>query len=247
MKMHCLYLLFLFIQGVDIYASFPILDRIMIGGIEYYIDESPMEGYFSKHPLKRPQIDIIMTNSYRGYFATFEMINNELWVVNIETLKQKTYFDKYLGNIPMDEWESIITDISGGKNRKKVNWYNGLLSLSPIYERNENCRIIEIKNGNIVLECYLDQEQFYKYRNAKYTMEISSIIGGPLYYKGLYNKLNDGTMPEELLNYLIRNTVNNKDSKLYSINFLERVIIICGMLIFVSLMIFIIKRSVKRK
>jgi hypothetical protein len=187
-KKYTVFLVF-FVQGLYLFATPQAPDILMYKGNKYALFENPMESYFNDFPKKRPPA--ANTALRRGYIATFEIIQNELWVIDITT----------------NSGISIIYDVLDRKNRMKIDWFNGLLFLPHgklvKYIRYESIyeyyKIIEIEKGNYITEFDLNYEQYDRFSEAQY--KISRKIES---YEKIYNLLNDGTMPEELLNYFNR-------------------------------------------
>ncbi|MDR1251050.1 MAG: hypothetical protein LBK62_02675 [Treponema sp.] len=163
---------------------------------------NPMETYFNKFPEKRPPMP--HTALWRGYVATFEIIQNELWVIDIEKYESEIIDGKY-----SSKYVSIINQCLDGKDRMKVDWFNGLLVLPQgelvdyvhmgYGSTYEYYTLIEIENGNYLREFNLNNEQYTKYRNAQY-----EIYKRTEEYREIFDQLNDGTMPEEMLEYFIK-------------------------------------------
>ena len=155
-----IYILFFLIQGASLFATAQARDIIIYNGIEYRITQYPMELYFNRYPKRRPLAG--STNLYRGYIATFEIINNELWVIKIETYG--------VGNNARNLVDVTNTYL-GGNNRMKVDWYSGSIFLPQgsllsfdrflLYEYiYEYFTIIEIINGNYYNEYIMDAEEY---------------------------------------------------------------------------------------
>jgi len=200
-------------------------------------NENPMEEYFKKFPFRLPKSNIISTGLWRGYIATFEIINNELWVIDVEILGE---------SIETDELISVKNKSFNGKDKLKLDWFSGLLSLSQsIYSNKiEYYNIIEIEKRNIILEYEINNEQYFKYLRLKTSIDSGVIVdelkiwdeifeknidtkdfdeftkiynelyekySEPLDYEKLIYELNDRTMPNELVNYLIKYIQNKKE------------------------------------
>jgi hypothetical protein len=151
--------MFLFVQGVVVYATAQLPDYLIYGEGKYALATNPMEAYFEKFPKKRPRP--IMTALWRGYAATFEIMQNELWVVNIDAFGPGNITDQCLD----------------GKDRIKVDWFSGVLVMphgellhyvhlgyESIYEY---YKLIEIERGNFVRELNLNYEEYVKYKTAR--------------------------------------------------------------------------------
>lgn len=145
--------IFLYIISHGIYASEQYPDLIIYNGIEFEIGVYPMETYFNIYPRKRP--GTIGRNSalLRGYRAKYEIINNELILIDIEVMRMNgswnSVFNRYFRN------RIKVYTFTG-----KINLFNGevtgvYMAFTPIYE---NYIIFEIRNGNCIREyeinCY---------------------------------------------------------------------------------------------
>jgi hypothetical protein len=141
-----------------------------------------METYFEIYPNRRPGIRGINSALLRGYRAKYEIINGELILLNIETMRMN-------GN-----WRIINNNYF--RNRMKVNTFSGKINLfngritgvfmafTPIYE---NYIILEIQNGNLIREyeesCYeYVQSIIQSYPNGSYEQD---------YFTGLLEQLNN--------------------------------------------------------
>jgi hypothetical protein len=119
-----------FFQSFLLFATIQEPDILLYNGREYRIWEEPMEIFFEQFPEKRPEWS--RTNLWRGYVATFEIIQNELWVIDIKNSQ----------NI------SIINEILDGRDRMKIDWYNGTLHFF-INRQDRRVGSIIIENGKL--------------------------------------------------------------------------------------------------
>jgi hypothetical protein len=63
-----------------------IRDKLIYDGKEYYLNNEILEYYFDEFPKCKPESNSIMTACWRGYCATFEIINNELIIKEFDLL-----------------------------------------------------------------------------------------------------------------------------------------------------------------
>jgi hypothetical protein len=130
-----------------------------------------LEPYFKEFPQKRPFYE--NDTLYRGYFAIYEIINNELWVIDIKT---EVYEDG------KERQFSVINECLNGEDRIKINWFCGLIHIPlgelagsiqighipyPIYE---NYFLIEVQNGNVTRELYLNNDQYIEFRKRQFEL-----------------------------------------------------------------------------
>jgi hypothetical protein len=153
------------VQGLYLFATPQESDAIIYNGKKYELIlnlQFPMETYFNEFPEKRPQA--IWTSLWRGYVATFEIIENELWVIKIEK-----YNDSH-------ERINITNECLNGNERMKIYWFNGLFVLPhgerveiiPHASTYEYYKIIEIHNGNFVKELNINNNQFVEFRDRQF-------------------------------------------------------------------------------
>jgi len=139
MKFKLIIILIFFSHNVIIFATVQHPDYIIYDGIRYslalydsiHLSIPPMEAYFNEFPQRRP--GFTATNLYRCYVATFEIIDNELWAIKIETYG--------VNNLMAD----VTNECLDGRDRIKVNWFSGLIIINN-YAQNI-AKIIEIENG----------------------------------------------------------------------------------------------------
>lgn len=104
-------------------AQYP--DKITFKGKEYNLNSNPLEPYFEKYPDKRPKGDIISTALWRGYIAHFEIIDDQLYLTDIEI----EVADRDSKNSYPYKWISVFHQVFPNTNKIKVNWYTGILIL----------------------------------------------------------------------------------------------------------------------
>ena len=184
-------------------AQFP--DRLIYNGVRYNLTVNPMELYFNNNPDKRPRPNVTSSALWRGYIATFEIIQNELWVVDI--IIDVSTFD-YEKRRFTNDYKSVIQECLDGRDRMKLDWFNGILILpqgriieyvhmgyDSIYE---NYVLILIENGNYIREINLNNVQYIRLRN-----NVRESFRNSSEYQELQNKINNGTFTEEDLQYFI--------------------------------------------
>jgi hypothetical protein len=145
------------VQGLYLFATIQESDFLIYNGKKYEIIVYPMEYYFDSFPEKRPPA--IWSSLWRGYVATFEIIQNKLWVIDIHA-----------------GYVSIINEVLDGKDRMKIDWFNGLL----VIPQGKRVRFedmgfqyvdyffLEIKNGNFIRELHMDDEQFIELQDRQF-------------------------------------------------------------------------------
>jgi len=121
---------FLFTIGLTIFLSTTVFgtvqipDKIIYKGKEYRLGYSyPLESYFEKYPKKRPEDGDGCTALNRGYVATFEIIDNQLFLKNIE-IEVRDTINKYNTN-----WKSVLNEVFPNQELVKIDWLTELLIL----------------------------------------------------------------------------------------------------------------------
>jgi hypothetical protein len=173
MRIKYIFCLFLFIQSINIFAQEQHPDYLIYNGITYEIYENPMEEYFNEFPRKRPNSGYLSSNLWRGYVATFEIINNELWVIDIEVYGELVIID--------GRWITGLTSVIRKylkTNKMKVDWFNGLIFLTQgrYIKKRHVVTEIEIEKGNIVSEYNLDLRNDFNYEEYQDKLNEFNII-----------------------------------------------------------------------
>lgn len=157
-------------------AQYP--DKISYNGKEYSLLTNPLEKYFEKNEEKRPKGGMISTALWRGYVASFEIIENQLFVKDI---KIKIWNE----NSDNAQWKSVIHEVFPEAKQRKIDWFNGILTL-PYGEMvnyvhmgygstYENYILIEVEKGKSIrtkdlnFKDYenLKEKQFEAYKKTK--------------------------------------------------------------------------------
>ncbi|MCC8019804.1 MAG: hypothetical protein LIO85_08545 [Rikenellaceae bacterium] len=159
-------LIFHSIQTVQATVQMP--EKLVLRGIEYSLYSYPMRKFFDEHPGVLPQYTYLPTSLGRGYVATYEIIDDALFVIDIEVMTEKIVLRSVMNYIFPDSTKPIF-----------VSWYSGLL-IVPHGERDTNFFrdvrysdyiIFKVKEGKIVSEKNLNRKQ-YERLNKKIIRKI---------------------------------------------------------------------------
>lgn len=153
-------------------AQYP--DKIIYNGKEYMLHSNPLEGYFEKYPEKRPQ-EGFSTALWRGYVATFEIRDNQLYLKDIEVMNgSKQNKDGYWETL----WKSVKDEVFPNNELVKIDWMSGLLILPYGKEINyvhmgygsiyKNYILLEIDNGDLTKEKQLKSKQYEKFKEKQF-------------------------------------------------------------------------------
>ncbi|GAA4325472.1 hypothetical protein [Flaviaesturariibacter amylovorans] len=112
--------------SLNAFATGQYPDRFIHEGTEYSLDIYPLEEYFHQHPEKRLPDTISNSGLARGYIATYEIIEGQLFLTDIQVQK---YRPNLIGAAEFT-WVSALKTVFPGAARVKVDWFTGLLDLS---------------------------------------------------------------------------------------------------------------------
>jgi hypothetical protein len=146
-------------------------DILIYNGKKYSLYTNPLEGYFRKYPDKRPKTSMISTGNWRGYIATFEIIDSTLFLRDIEVE------DDDRNGL---RTRSAMDEVFPGQKAVALEWFNGLLTLpygqllkyahmgySSAYE---NYRILEIRLGNLTKAKDFKHEDYIKFKGKQFEL-----------------------------------------------------------------------------
>lgn len=124
---------------------------------DYLLGVYLLEDYFKEHPEKKPEGEI-ETSLWRGYFADYEIVNNELFIMDLKIIKN-------------EEYHSVIHKVF--PNEKKMKWFNGLILIN--FNQNTNTqelsfRLFEVKSGNISKIKDFNLEELIEFKSVQYEM-----------------------------------------------------------------------------
>ena len=167
-------LILLICFNLTVFGTAQTPDKIIYNGKEYRLHSNPMESYFEKYPDKRPQGEVRMTSLWRGYIATFEIKDNQLYLKDIEIemsdpTEEKPYNTK---------WESVKNEIFPDQDIVKIDWLTGFLVLPEGKVVNyvhmgyastyENYVLLEFENGNLKGEKQFGHEEYEKFKDKQF-------------------------------------------------------------------------------
>lgn len=159
----------LFFFPLSVFSTAQKPDKIIYQGKVYSLHTNPLEFFFKIYPEKRPQNGSISTNLWRGYVATFEIIDSVLYLKDIEI---ETYVKK------KRTWKSVLKEVFPDSDRVKIDWIEGLLVIPYGKLKNyvhmgyaseySNYILLEIDKGHLKKEMEFDSEQYSKFRKKQF-------------------------------------------------------------------------------
>jgi len=172
--MRILFVLALVVFSSAVFGTAQYPDEIIYNGKKYKLNSNPMESYFEKHPDKRPKNGIESNELYRGYIATFEIKNNQLYLKDIvinfrDTTDNKDYKTKKV---------SVKNEIFPNQELIKIDWMTGLLVI-PVGEivnyvhmgygsTYESYILLEINKGNFKQEKQFGYKEYELFKEKQF-------------------------------------------------------------------------------
>jgi len=158
-----------------LFATTQTPENLIYNGKEYSLYILPLHEYFKKYPNRRPRYTALNTGLWRGYIATFEIKNNELFLKDIKTQLPFERMPTHRSDI---KWKSVLPEVLAGQFSLKLDWFSKLLIVGDgnrgkclngfpggFMANYENYILIEIKNGNFVKEMRMNCLEFEQFRN----------------------------------------------------------------------------------
>ncbi|MCL2520371.1 MAG: hypothetical protein FWE37_05155 [Spirochaetaceae bacterium] len=140
------------------FASRQIPDIIIYNDTEYHTLSFVLEAYFAAYPERRPEVQQTITSLNRGYIATYEIVNNELILIDLKSDVNEDFtgsqfisiFNNYFeagAKITISGTIAIINGESAGVH----------VGFNPIYQ---SYIILEVVNGDVVSSHIVNSYQY---------------------------------------------------------------------------------------
>ncbi|AOW19357.1 hypothetical protein [Urechidicola croceus] len=146
-------------------------DKVIFQGKEYILFDYLLEHYFAENPEKKPKLQIESSALDRGYISEFEIIENQLYLVDIKIqVRDKTSKDLKV------ELISVFQNVFPETKRKKVDWKTGFLLL-PYGELKSqytypntysNYWVLELKRGNLTQTRNYTNEELNNFKTRQF-------------------------------------------------------------------------------
>lgn len=167
-------ILLTFFLGLTVFATAQYPDKIVYNGIKYDLFSNPLESYFDKSPDKRPTGGIMSTALWRGYVATFEIKDNQLFLKDIEIQISDTTKIESMGL----SWKSVFNEVFPNQNYVKIDWLTELLVIphgklvnsihmgyGSTYKR---YILLEIDKGDLTKEKQFKYREYKKFKEKQF-------------------------------------------------------------------------------
>ena len=173
--MKALNTLILFVSvNLTVLGTTQIPDILIYNGKEYRLLNYLMETYFDKNPNMRPKIEQCSTGLYRGYIATFEIKDNQLFLKDFVIMDDK----KDENGKWKTGWKSIINEVFPNQEYIKVNWIIGLIEVVS-GEKNDWIKhsfdfdfdyyiVFEIDEGNLNKEKWFERKEYEIFKENQF-------------------------------------------------------------------------------
>ena len=168
-----------FIFSSCVFATKQVPDYIIIDNNLVPLETNPLEPFFEKNESQRPKGGVMSTDCWRGYVATFEIIENTLCVKKIEIKIE----ERITPNDPADAdfkilMINVIDKVMPNMNDRKLMWCSGALILPSGNVVNyvhmgygstyENYQILVISAGLLVKDNRLPLKEFSLYKKSQF-------------------------------------------------------------------------------
>jgi hypothetical protein len=175
MKAKTLFVIFLVfvIFSSTVFGTAQSPDIVIYKGEEYRLLNNPLENYFQQYPDKRPKGGTISSANWRGYVAKFEIIEDLLYLVEIEILVEYTENEE-----KAYKFVNVLNEVFPDEDFIKIDWVSGLLVLpygeivdyvhmgyASLYE---HYILLEMDNGILKNETQLNSREYKKYREKQF-------------------------------------------------------------------------------
>src|SRR5258708_6631795 len=164
--------LLLAISKVFATAQFP--DKILYQGEKYNLNSNPLESYFEKYPDKRPKGGVQSTALWRGYVATFEVKDSQLFLKDIAV----EIWDDSAGQSSKTKWKSVMNEVFASQEVVKIDWFTGLLVIPYGKLINyvhmgygsafENYYLLEFEKGDFKRSKQFDHKNYDRFKEKQF-------------------------------------------------------------------------------
>ena len=215
MKRLLLTIILTLFSGLNVFATAQFPDKINYNGKEYNLNSNPLEVYFEKNPNKRPKSEVRSSALWRGYVATFEIIDNQLFLKDIEI----QYRDTTSKGSNNSNWKSVLNEVFADQKNIQVDWYTGLLVLPQGKVVNyvhmgygstyQHYTILELDKGVLTQEKQFKRKAYEKFKEKQFQVFKQTED----YHKMKSDLLQKGNS-EEFIDSFLRSYVTEYTSKI---------------------------------
>lgn len=206
-------LLLLFLQAPHAWSTPQFPDKIIYGGKAYNLNSNPLEPYFQIYPDRRPKGGTISTALWRGYVATFEIVDSQLVVKDIQIQS----FQDSAGH-SYRRWKSVMLEVFPGQTNVPLKWWSGLLVLphgklinyvhmgyGSTYKK---YILLAIDKGHFTTEKRFNHKAYEKFKDRQF-----QVFKGTQDYRDLVEKLKKEGSSQEFIDLFLKDFVTSYTSK----------------------------------
>lgn len=160
--------------STNIFATAQYPDKIIYDGKEHSLHSNPLEPYFAKFPERKPKNGIMSSALWRGYVATFEFLDNSLFLKDVQIKVQKNSESRSFET----EWKSVISEVLPNKEKLKIDWLTGILVIPHGKIVNyvhmgyastyENYVLLEVENGDLKKTKEFDYKEYEAFKHRQF-------------------------------------------------------------------------------
>jgi hypothetical protein len=215
MKRLLLTIILTLFSGLNVFATAQFPDKINYNGKEYNLNSNPLEVYFEKNPNKRPKSEVRSSALWRGYVATFEIIDNQLFLKDI-VIQYRDTTSKGSNN---SNWKSVLNEVFTDQKNIQVDWYTGLLVLPQgkvvdyvhmgYGSAYQHYTILEFNKGVLTQEKQFKRKAYEKFKEKQFQVFKQTED----YHKMKSDLLQKGNS-EEFIDSFLRSYVTEYTSKI---------------------------------
>ena len=165
-----------------------ISDTLLYEGKKFYLEEEILEKYFRAFPEKKPKIVVSYTALWRGYIATFEIREKQLFIKEMEMLTNTKFKTK-----------SVLKEVFPNN---KYEWFSGIIELNGKEKDSDDnlYEFLEIYKGNLIKKRIMTYDELQLFKKEQYEYFIMSDDVLPIYE--MFRK-NNKRITEERMNEII--------------------------------------------
>jgi len=189
----------------DVLATAQSGDILIVDGERHSIHTNPLEPLLKANPDMRPQSDIISSGLWRGYVATWEIVNGRLSLTDVEALRRKSGVDEF-----ETQPHSVMPDMFPRQYQIFATWFTGHiivpggelveyvhLDYASLFEK---YTVLTIVKGDLQDQRRMTLEQFQHFRKTQF-QEYQKTEE----YKSSFTELKeDDETPEEVESFLFK-------------------------------------------
>jgi hypothetical protein len=146
--------------------TWQVQDKLIYNSEIHFLEEEILEYIIGDNMDLKPNTNSISSDCWRGYVATFEIVNFELLLKNISMDSSDYEKEKFLSTLFSDPNKMKLSKLNCililYKNKLKGNYNSVSLNIYETYE------LLEIKNGNLNDYKLYNHEDYINFRNEQF-------------------------------------------------------------------------------